>query len=168
MAALPTSKDMKGRGFAPDEVEGRGGAKAGGGEGPVPGGGWRRWVGVEGVKTTGGTGNSFAMAAATVEEEEGGDGEGFEIWVVVVGRSGELGFLAFWRGEGGGIGALNCKMGEIEDVASAFLRLEGFYGGFFFFFCAFHGQSEGANMCCCSLLKRQEAQNRASFTPREC
>uniref|UniRef100_A0A0A9DGJ3 Uncharacterized protein n=1 Tax=Arundo donax TaxID=35708 RepID=A0A0A9DGJ3_ARUDO len=79
-AAAATSKDMKGSGLAAEEVDGRGGAKAGGGEAPAPGGGWRRCVGVDGVKTTGGTGNSFAMAAA-IGEEAGccGGGEGFEI-----------------------------------------------------------------------------------------
>lgn len=75
-AAALTSKDMKGSGFAAEEVEGRGGAKAGGGEAPMPGGGWRRCVGVEGVKTTGGTGNSFAMAAAAMA---GGGGKAFKI-----------------------------------------------------------------------------------------
>jgi len=59
---------MKGSGLAADEVEGRGGANAGGGEAPTPGAGWRRCVGVDGVKTTGGTGNSFAMAAAIGKE----------------------------------------------------------------------------------------------------
>jgi len=64
---------MKGSGLAADEVEGRGGANAGGGEAP----GWRRCVGVDGVKTTGGTGNSFAMAAAIGEKAAaGGGGEG--------------------------------------------------------------------------------------------
>jgi len=59
---------MKGSGLAADEVEGRGGANAGGGENPTPGAGWRRCGGVDGVKTTGGTGNSFAMAAAIGKE----------------------------------------------------------------------------------------------------
>jgi hypothetical protein len=71
------SKDMKGSGLAAEEVEGRGGAKAGGGEAPVPGMGWRRCVGEEELlKTTGGTGNCFAMAAATARVSRSGWGAG--------------------------------------------------------------------------------------------
>jgi len=74
---------MKGSGLAADEVEGRGGANAGGGEAPTPGAGWRRCVGGDGVKTTGGTGNSFAMAAGDRGESGGGRRwRGLEIWEV--------------------------------------------------------------------------------------
>jgi hypothetical protein len=73
-AAAETSNDMKGSGLAADEVEGRGGANAGGGEAPMPGAGWRRCVGVDGVNTTGGTGNSFAMAAVIGEKTAAGGG----------------------------------------------------------------------------------------------
>jgi hypothetical protein len=77
------SKDMKGRGLAAEEVEGRGGAKAGGGAAPVPGIGWRRWVGEdELLKTTGGTGNCFAMAAATARVSRSGGGGRSGRWVL--------------------------------------------------------------------------------------
>jgi len=99
------SKDMKGRGLAADEVEGRGGAKAGGWEAPAPGMGWRRLVGVDGVNTTGGTGNCFAMAAATAR----------------VSRSGELGDrgVGFWPLRGRGEESGQIRGARLQDGDSS-------------------------------------------------
>jgi hypothetical protein len=91
---------------------------------------------VEGVKTTGGTGNSFAMAAAAAAAAAGttgGDDEGFEIYGAAGDRG--VGFFASARR-----GSVENRGAQLQDGKWTALCFPSACVSFFLiFFCAFRG-----------------------------